>query len=185
MNAPVAPTKARPRSLGCLTHFVVFVLVFVAFYKSQYPRVYTPPLSEGATRHFMVALAPHPVGSPAKVRPASLRDLREGRVDTSKFTFLLPPGPIEVDAESDHHNVTVIERHADWQLIEYYYGNTSDSIGRYRAWRDRLEPVEYRVIADASLGVVAPVLLVISLLLSTLLNFAWRRVARARAARVT
>jgi hypothetical protein len=185
VNAPVAPKTTEPRSPGCLTHFAVFVLVCVVYYQSQYPLVYTPPLAERAARHFMVALAPQPVGSAAKVQPATLHDVQQGRVDTSKFTFLLPPDPIEVDADWDHHSVTVVERHPDWQLIEYYYGNTAETIGRYRAWRDRLEPVEYRIVADAGIGFAAPVLLVFSLLLSTAINFVWRRVARARAARPT
>lgn len=78
------------------------------------------------------------------------------------------------------HRVTVIERHADWQVVEYRYGNSHDSTSRYRAYRDRIEPLAYRMTMSMGFFVSALVLLLPVWIASRLINAIWNAVVRRR-----
>jgi hypothetical protein len=72
----------------------------------------------------------------------------------------------------------VLEDHGDWQLVEYYHGNTAEVISRYRAFRDRIEPISFRVIADVGIAFVAMAMILPAMLLANLINRVQRWVRR-------
>jgi hypothetical protein len=145
-------------------------------------REVTGSLDERQLRDFHVAAlraAKGPEG-PAYVA-YSLAQLRAGKAEPAPVSFLLPPGNIRIQAAGhDLHEVSVLERHPDWQLVEYRYGNTHNSTSRYRAYRDRVEPVSYRLTMDMGLVFSAIVLLVPSSIAAALINFIWTAIARRR-----
>lgn len=180
----MAEKKSRERSPGCLTHVVLYIGLMAALYFSQYPREFTAPLPEAEERHFRVAVVERTApGDRGRIVPISLAALKAGKVDRATISFLLPPGEITVDMEEDHHGVTVLERRPDSQLIEYHFGNTRESISRYRAFADRVEPISYRIVADVGLGFGALLMLVPAAVLGTIVNWAWKRAARRKGGR--
>jgi len=174
-----APARTNNRSPGYLTHLVLCALAVTVAYFAGTPEV-TRDFTERQERDFHVAAAraAHDSGKGGQVFFA-LSHLRSGKVDLEGLSFLLPAGEIRIDVEGhDLHKVTVLERHADWQLIEYVYGNSHTSVSRYRAYKDRVEPVSYRVTMHFGLFVFAIVALIAALLASTLVNAVWNALAR-------
>jgi hypothetical protein len=110
----------------------------------------------------------------------TLQQLKSGKVDPESVSFLLPDGAVDI-RQADSHQVTVLERHADWQLVEYRHGNTHDTVSRYRAFRDRVEPVSYRITMHAGVVLWALLLLIPAGLLGALVNFALKILATRRA----
>lgn len=178
--------KMKADSPGCLTHIVLFVVAATVLYFVSTPEV-TGSLTEGQERDFHVAAASVVKdGNASEIVAVSLAQIKAGKVDLASVSFLLPQGDIKINAQSDYHKVTVLERHADWQLVEYRFGNTHDSTSRYRAFRDRIEPISYRITADIGIFFSALVLLVLTTIVSAIINAAWRRVAgRKKAANVS
>jgi hypothetical protein len=165
-------------SPGFLTHLVVYAVMLVAMYHTGTPEV-TGNFTERQERDFHVAAVNLAKG--ATPEPVSLGQIKAGKVDMSSLSFLLPQGDIKVAVPGhDFHKVTVLERHADWQLVEYRYGNGHDSVSRYRAFRDRVEPVSYRVTLDPGLLFNAIVLLIPAWIVAALINAVWNAVARRR-----
>ena len=178
-------TKARTKgsSPGYLTHLVVYGLAVTAVYYASTPEV-TGNFTERQERDFHIAAVRlTKTAKEASYVALSLAQLKAGKVDLASVSFLLPQGDIKInDPGADLHEVTVLERHPDWQLVEYYYGDTHDSISRYRAFRHRIEPVSYRITMDVGLVFSAIVLLVPAVIVSALINAVWKRVARRRKA---
>jgi hypothetical protein len=177
-----AKGKAKESSPGCLTHIVIYVMAVVTMYHlSKTPEV-TERFTEAQERDFHVAAVKLTKDvSDDKYIGLSLAYIKAGRIDLSSVTFLLPEGEIKVTIPgSDVNNVTVLERHPEWQLIQYYYGNSHDSISRYRAFKDRIEPVSYQPVMNIGLAFGAIVLVGPALLVSFLINGIWNRVARRK-----
>jgi|SRR5579859_97695 len=163
------------RSPGYVTHLVVYVLAVTVMYFVSTPEI-TGKLSDRQQRDFHVAAF-----SPSTnvAYPVSLAQLNDGKVDLGSVSFLAPPGDITVSASGhDLHKVTVLERHPDWQLVEYHYGNSHDSKSRYRAFKARIEPVSYRVTMDIGLFLSAVILVVPAWIVAALINAVWNRAAR-------
>lgn len=93
----------------------------------------------------------------------------------------MPGIEITVDANRDAHSVQVLERHPGWQLVRYRYGNTSETIGLHPAYRDRIEPVSYSLVAEIGIAFAAMLLVLPALLAGIIIHLAWKRVARRRA----
>jgi hypothetical protein len=75
----------------------------------------------------------------------TMKEMREAKADPSQVSFLLPADTIYLRG-GDFHRVTVMERHADWQLVEYKYARGKwESTFQYRAFKDRVEAVHGRV----------------------------------------
>jgi hypothetical protein len=89
-------------------------------------------------------------------------------------SFLLPGRTAEVPG-GDLHRATVLESRADWQLIEYEYGNTVSSVSRYRAFRDRVEPLSHRVTFHPGVLVTLTIAAVLAWLLAATVNWLWAR----------
>jgi len=172
--------EAKGSSPGYLTHLVVYVVAVTAMYFASTPEV-TGNFTERQERDFHVAaVSLSKDGNDANIVALSLAQLKAGKVDLASVSFLLPEGSIKVNIPSDLHKVTVLERHADWQLVEYQYGNTHDSTSRYRAFKDRIEPVSYRITMDMGLFFSAIVLLIPASIVSALINVIWKRVTRRK-----
>ena len=177
------PNKTKGDSPGCLTHVVLYAVAVVPMYFASTPEV-TGNFHVGQQRDFHIAAVTQTKdANDATVVPLSLAYLKTGKVDLASVSFLLPPGDIKVqDTGHDLHKVTVLERHQDWQLVEYHFGNSHDSISRYRAFKDRIEPVSYRNTMHMGLFVGAIILLVPVAIISFLINAIWKAVARRRKA---
>lgn len=167
--------RARGRGFaGFLAFLVVYALMLVAMYFVSTPEV-RGNFSERQERDFHVAAITPKDPNPVAV---SLAQLKAGKVDLSSTIFLLPDGNIRMNVQGhDLHMVTVLERHPDWQLVEYHYGNTHDSISRYRAFKDRIEPVSYRITMHPGMVLTAVVLLVPAWVVYALMKAVWKRVA--------
>ena len=168
----------KRRSPVFVTQLVVYAVMLVAMYFISTPEV-TGTLTEGQERDFHVAA----VNSTKDANPVavSLAQLKARTVDLSSTSFLLPEGNIKMNVQGgDLHMVTVLERHPGWQLVEYRYGNTHDSISRYRAFKDHIEPVSYRITMHPGLIFGAVVLLLPAWIVSALINVVWRRVVGRR-----
>ena len=175
--------KTKGNSPGYLTHLVVYGVAVTAMYYASTPEI-TGNFTERQERDFHIAAVSRTkAAKEASYVAVSLAQLKTGKVDLASVSFLLPQGHIKINVpSSDVHDVTVLERHPDWQLVEYYYGDTHDSISRYRAFRDHIEPVSYRITLDMGLVFSAIVLLVPAVIVSALINAVWKRVARRRKA---
>jgi hypothetical protein len=174
-------TKSSP---GHLTHFVVYVVALTAMYFASTPEV-TEHFTEGQERDFHVAaikLIKDANGVEGPVYMAySLQLLKSGKVDLASVSFLLPQDAVNVFPDSgDINKATVLERHSDWQLIEYQFGNSHDSISRYRAFKDRIEPVSYRMTMNVGLFLGAIVLLIPVWIVSAVINAVWKAVTGRR-----
>ena len=175
--------KTKGNSPGYLTHLVVYAAAVTAMYFASTPEV-TGNLTERQERDFHVAAVKLTKdANDATYVAFSLAQLKTGEVDLASVSFLLPERDIKInDRGADLHKVTVLERHPDWQLVEYRYGNTHDSISRYRAFKDRIEPVSYRITMDMGLFFSAIVLLIPASIVSILINAIWRAIARRKKA---
>jgi len=123
--SPLAKTKEKTKgsSPGFLTHLLVYGVAVTAMYFASTPEV-TGNFTERQERDFHIAAVSRAKGAKeARYVGISLAQLKAGKVDLASVSFLLPPGDIKISIpSSDVHKVTVIERHPDWQLVEYYFG---------------------------------------------------------------
>ena len=174
--------KANGSSPGWLTHLVVYVVAVTAMYFGSTPEV-TGDFSERQERDFHIAAVKRKKdANDADYVAVTLAALKAGKVDSASMSFLLPQDVVDISPGGDLHKVTVLERHPDWQLVKYNYGNTHDSVSRYRAFKDHIEPVSYRLTMDMGLFFSAIALLIPASLVSVLINAIWRLVARKKKA---
>lgn len=147
------------RKAGRWVSLIAYVVGFVWLYVASTPEI-TGSFSEGERRQFrvMAVKAAEQSARPEYVT-MTLGQLGARGDDRSRMSFLLPGKTTEIPG-GDLHRATVLESHTDWQLIRYDYGNTHTSVSRYRAFRDRVEPVSYRVTFHPGLLIGAVVLLV-------------------------
>lgn len=170
------------RGPGCLTHIVLYVVAAVGVYFAMTPES-KGPFSEAEKRVFRIAaVLPAEQGKPPRVVATSLERASSGKAGAG-VTFLLPAGPVDVQAGGDHHAVLVLERHPDWQLVQYEFQNTHSSVSRYRAYRDRVDPVSFRTTMHMGLGVAFVLLILPVALVAAVVNAIWRRAAARRQAR--
>ena len=171
------------RSPGWWTHLVVYVAMVGAMYALSTPDIAGSSLTEREEREFHVAVERlKPDNAKERYQVASLRWLRSSKPDVTTVNFLLPEGPIEIYQGEGHdlHTATVLERHPDWQLIEYKYANTHSSVSRYRAYRDHVEPVSFRHGFSVGHALFGAVLVIPALIVAALVNLVWSNIARAR-----
>lgn len=186
MGDSAVKERGRNRSPGWWTHLVVYVVLVGAMYIDGTREIPASAITEHQERFFRVAVQRvQPAAPEARFQAGSLWFLRSAKPDASTVNFLLPEGRIEIDQGGGHdtHAVTVLERHPQWQLIEYMYANTSTSVSRYRAYRDHIEPVSFRWVMNAGLAFYAMILVIPALIIAALANFVWNSVSRARRTR--
>lgn len=88
-------------------------------------------------------------------------------------TYLLPGNRYEL--APDVHEVLVLEKTAAWQLVEYKFDNTVSTVSRYRAFRDRIEPVSHRMTFHPGLPLVFVLVIVpAAALLAFLGSLLWK-----------
>jgi hypothetical protein len=178
VQGKVAADKRKGRSPGFLTHLVLYAVAVTVLHMTA-----TAEIKDNFDRHardfHIAALNLRKDTNEARFRTVALADLRAGKVDLASVSFLLPESKIEIPS-SDLHDVRVLERHPDWQLVEYRYGNTHDSTSRYRAFKDRIEPLTYRLTMDPGLFFSALLLILPVMLVAALINAFWRFVDRRR-----
>ncbi len=183
MATEVAKTGTKGSSPGSLTHVVVYAIAFWAMYLAITP-VVTGNYTENQARGFRVAAVSLNETEPEKKYSVySLADLRAQprTIDLSSKSFLLSQDVTNLFPDTgDTNRVTVLERHPDWQLVEYQFGNTHNSVSKYRAFKDHIEPVSYRVTMGPTLMIYAIFLLVPVWIVSAVINAIWSAVARRR-----
>jgi hypothetical protein len=170
------------RSPGQWTAYILYVAMVTIMYFAITPKV-VGPISEHEERDFHVAVVR--LDRNADEPPFAgytIRFLKSGEVDPASISFLLPEGNIDIPG-GDAHTVTVLERHADWQLIEYRYGNSHDSTSLYRAFKDRIEPVSYHITMHPGVFLWAVILVFPAHLLGKRINAAWNAAARRKDSR--
>lgn len=173
--------KTEDRCPGSRTQYVVYAVALPAMYFAMTPET-TGNFSEAQARGFRVAAVrlikdDKGVKGPDYVA-LSLAQLQSGAVDLATVTFLLPEDVVDVFPDSgDLNRATVLERHPDRQLVEYRFGNTYDSTSRYLAFRDRIEPVSYRITMGPGLLMGAIVLVLPVWIVSILVNAIWNAIA--------
>jgi hypothetical protein len=171
------------KSPGRWTFLVVYVAMVGVMYAVSTPEIAGSSLTEREERYFFVVVDQlKPANANERYQAASLRWLKSSKPDPTTVNFLLPEGAIEIYQGEGHdlHSATVLERHPEWQLVEYKYANTHSSVSRYRAYRDRVEPVSFRYgfgVAHAFSGVI---LVIPALIVAALVNLVWNIIARAR-----
>lgn len=157
---------------------LVYLAAVTIMYRVATPEMAGPALTEREERNFRVAaLRLKPAPQEAKFVGYTLSSIRSGKVDPSAISFLLPNEPFEI-AQGDIHSVSVLERHAEWQLVEYRFANTYDSVSRYRAFKDRIEPLSYRITMHPGVFIWAFLLLIPAWLVGALVNLVWPRLSR-------
>jgi hypothetical protein len=181
MTQDTTKDKAKGSSPGRLTHLVVYVVAVTAMYFVRNPEV-TGNYSEMQEHDFHIAAVSLAKDAKSSSYVAfSLTQLKTGKVELGSVSFLLPQGDTKIHIPgSNSQTVTVLERHPDWQLVEFHYWNTHFTISRYRAFKDRIEPVSYRMAMDMLLLPAAIVLLIPATVVSALINAIWKRVDRRR-----
>jgi hypothetical protein len=180
MTQPAPKEKPHDRSPGGLTHLAVYIVAASALYFGSTPEV-TGNFTERQENDFHIAAVRIGKGAlDADYSVVTLAQIKAQKVDVAAFTFLLPQDVVDLHPGGDLHKATVLERHPDWQLVKYDYGNTHDSVSKYRAFKDRIEPVSYRQTMDMGMMFSAILLLIPVSLVSALINAIWRLVARRR-----
>ena len=175
----MAEDKKKDRSPGNLTQFVVYGVMLTAMYFASTPEI-TGNLTERQEQDFHVAAVRLKKGADdSKIVVYSLYLLKAGKVDLASVSFLLPQDVVDIPG-GDTNEATVLERHPDWQLVEYHFGNTHNSVSRYRAFKDRIEPVSYRVTMHFGIFVSAIVLVIPALIVAAVINAIWNKVARRK-----
>ena len=86
-------------------------------------------------------------------------------------TFLLPTSIYELTP--DVHRVVVLENSTAWQLVQYEFDNTVSTVSRYRAFRDRIEPLSHRMTFHPGLVVAFVVLMLPAWLLAWVAGLLW------------
>ena len=147
-------------------------LLFVAFYLPLAGLVYFAATPE-ETRDFTQVAKQFRVMAMRDGKPVSMT-LAEVSKPGPGVSFLLPRRVVELPG-GDLHKATVLESQPDRQLVQYDYGNSIDSISRYRAFRDRVEPVFHRVTAYPALVISLAVVLLPAWLLALAVNWLWGR----------
>ena len=140
--------KRTQQSPGCLLQLACYLVLLVPGYFASLPSAVTGPFEDRDARLFMLAVVSHETADATTTYSAmSLAEYRDGALSTDTSGILLPDDDITIN-DGDSHHVQVIERHADWQLIEFSYSNTHTSVSRYRAFPDRVEPVYYQMTSS-------------------------------------
>ena len=169
--------KPDDTSPGWWTHLALWLVVAIAGYKLLTPEV-SPPFGHGEERNFRIAAFPRAKSADAPpFVVVRLAQLAPGGPDLRDYTFLAPADTQRLPG-GDLNEVRVVERGADFQIIEFVFVNSHSSVSRYRATRDRVDPMTYR----QTLNVLIPAALLILMLPASLLAWLVNRVWRARRA---
>jgi hypothetical protein len=175
----VTKEQTKKSAPGPLTHVVIYAVSLVAMYFAITPEI-TENFTENQMRSFRVAAVSLSETAPkAKYAAYSLAAVQAQprKIDLASMSFLLPQDVTNIFPDSgDTNKVTVLERHPDWQLVEYDFGNTYSSISRYRAFKDRIEPVSYRMTMSPGIMFYSIALLIPVWIVSAVINAIWNAV---------
>lgn len=172
--------KATRSSAGTWVFLVVYAASVAWMYVASTPEI-TGSFSEREERTFRVAAVKASGASGQREYVVyTLARLRQPGVDLSQISFLLPEKVVSIPG-GDLHRATVLEDHTSWQLIQYDFGNTHSSISRYRAFKDRIEPISYRVTFHPGIVISGFLLLIPALIAAALANWIGRAIASRRA----
>ena len=99
----------------------------------------------------------------------NLEHVNSGELDLTELTFLLPSKSVTINVGNIHH-AEVLEDHGDWQLVAFHYSNTRTSTSIYRAYKDRVEPVSYKLTSHVGQAFSAIILIIPALILSAIIT---------------
>jgi hypothetical protein len=116
----------------------------------------------------------------------TLEELDKTKGALSQVSFLLPEDRVDLAGGSVHH-VRVLERHADFQIVEYTYASGKWRTRlQYRAFRDRIVPLDRRTTNHlAGLYAIVPVA-ILALIGAAFAHLGWKfylELSAAQAAR--
>jgi hypothetical protein len=154
--------------------FAVYAASVAAMYFLSTPER-TAPFSENERRQFHVA-ALSADGGPGRREYLALTLAQ--LTDAPKrpaVSFLLPEPSVNIPGGDEHH-ATVLESGPGWQRIEYRYGNGHTSVSRYRATRERIEPLWLRVTFHPGILIWAVLLVFPALIAGASAGWLLRRV---------
>jgi hypothetical protein len=168
--------RRRRQRIGCLLPLVVYVALLVPGYFLTLPPAVTEDFSRHSRSFSIAGVRAGDAGGEVEYLAWTLARVARGPADAG-VTFLLPEPQVTIDV-GDIHRVRVLEEHGDWQLVEYDYANTHTSTSVYRAYRDRVEPVSYRVTSSIAHAFLAMVLIVPAYLVAAIIIAVRNRRAR-------
>lgn len=158
---------------GCLIPLGLYLLVVTGVYFVTRPPLITEDFfNEPVSRQFSVATV-RMIGSDREYGRWVLAGVATRDASDAEISFLLPEPEITIYV-GDIHHASILEDHADWQLIEFNYSNTYMATSIYRAWADRVEPVSFQVtssVGDVFLLFALTVVALSVYLLLVLVNF--------------
>jgi hypothetical protein len=174
--------KSQPKTPGCLIFIVVYLLCLIGMYFTTNQPEETKDFTGRVAREFSIAgIIKTDSPQSRKYKVFSLEALNSGKIDLSDITFLLPEKAITIDV-GDIHHATILEDHVEWQLVAFNYSNTRTSTSTYRAYKDRIEPVAYKLTSQAGQAFAAIILvvpaLILSMIIRAVLNWRAKRVIR-------
>ena len=178
--------KGKWLGSGCMTFVVIYGLCLIFLYFVSTQKETEDFTGRTADEFTVVGVARSDGNAEVDYRVFNLERLDAGNLDLTDLSFLLPQKSITINV-GDIHNAEILEDHGDWQLVAFYYSNTRTSTSIYRAYQDRIEPVSYRVTSSVGqfLGALTLLIpaLVLSILISAVLNWRAKRITRTADAR--
>lgn len=161
--------KEKRKSSGCMTFIAIYGSCLFVTYFATTPKQ-TEDFTGRTAREFSVAgVMTSNLDEGVSYRAFNLEFLTSGKLDITDLTFLLPQKSITINV-GDIHSAEILEDNGEWQLVAFYYSNTRTSTSIYRAYKDRIEPVSYRVTSSAGHVFLAMILLIPALVLSKIVT---------------
>ena len=171
------PGKAKKPSTG-LIFLAVYGLSLVVGYLASTPTE-TEDFTDRTAREFSIAAVSTDDSGEVTYRSLNLEILNSENLDTTNLSFLLDQPSVTINV-GDIHRAEVLEDYGDRQLVAFHYSNTRTSTSVYHAYRDRVEPVSYRITSSVGHMSMAIFLLVPALVATWAISaiVMWRRKRR-------
>ena len=172
--------KSQPKTSGGRIFIVVYLLCLIGMYFISTPKE-TKDFKGVAKGFIIVGFVKTKSPENPEYKIFSLAALRSGNVDLSDITFLLPEKAITSDV-GDIHPAKILEDHGEWQLVKINYSYTRMSTSIYRAYKDRIEPVSWKLKFSLGIFLSAIILFlpafIVSIIIRDFLNWHARRAIR-------
>ncbi len=162
--------KSRKKTSGCLVFIVIYLfcltVIFITSKNPEETKNFTGPLAKD---FYIAAIVKTESGQTQEYKAFNLEYLNTGKPDLSGFSFLLPEKKITINV-GDIHHAEILEDHGEWQLVAFYYSNTHTSTSKYRAYKNRIEPISYKLTSHVGQFFSALILFIPALILSAIIT---------------
>jgi len=168
--ADSADREGKRKSSGCMSFIVIYGLCLIGIYFAGTPPEETKEFTGRTAREFTVAgVMTGNLNEGVTYRVFNLEYLNSGELDLTDLTFLLPERSATINV-GDIHRAEILEDNGEWQLVAFHYSNTRTSTSIYRAYRDRIEPVSYKLTSHVGQAFSAIIFVIPALVLSMIVT---------------